>query len=154
VALKARGKVETDVLPYFKSVITDSFAVYPEARMLTVSDRRYSVLSVKPTVKLEVASVWLMDTVYVPVRLVFAGEEKSFQKFVLLLPTPAALVITWKFFRKETRADVVTFTSKVYVWFIPPLERLRVMFVSDPSCMRVGETDNEYVGAAEIGRIP
>jgi hypothetical protein len=86
---------------------------------------------------------------------VFAGDEKSFQKFVVLLPAPATLVVTVKFFRKETLADVVTLIRKAIVLFISLLPKmLKVMFVSNPSCMRVGEIDNEYAGAAEVGGIP
>ena len=78
-----------------------------------------------------------------PVRLVFAGERKSLQKFVLLLPEPAALAFKIKLCVKKSWAGEVTLTWKKYVLFPVPPERLRVMFVSSPSCMRVGETDNE-----------
>jgi len=53
----AGGKVKTDVPPYFKSTVTDSFAAYPAARMLTFSDLKYTILLVKPTVKLDAAGV-------------------------------------------------------------------------------------------------
>ncbi len=84
-----------------------------------------------------------------PIRFVFA-EGKSLQKLVLLLPKPEEFVVTVTFRRYEMCAGEVTLTWKVYVEFTFPLLMLTVMFVSSPSCMRFGETDNEYAGAAEV----
>jgi len=101
--------------------------------MLTVSDVRYTVLSVKPTVKLEVASVWLAATVYVPVRLVFAGEGKSLQKLVLLLPELVEPVVTVTFRRYEEWSGEVTLIWRVYVEFAFPPLTLTVRFAFNPS---------------------